>query len=156
MSALTSSPPLVSERIANHLREGDLDAVAEVSPYVACLMPLLSALGWRSYGRDIVESLPHFSAHLDLVELRNMLAVLGYQSDRQDVRPMDIDASLLPCLFVGRNGDLYVLTDRRDGKLFYFDGQRRVHTSGTLAMRGSAYVFTETAESGEALSLIHI
>ena len=137
-------PSFVSEQIADALRADDQARVAEISPYAACLMPLLSALGWRSYARDIIEALPHFSTHLELGELRNMLVILGYQSDAHSVYLPDIDANLLPCLFAPRSGGVYIIKDRRDGRFAYFDGQRRTHDSGLLRLHGTAYLFTET------------
>ena len=47
-------------------------------------MPILSELGWRSYKRELIEAIPHFANHLDLVDLRNMLVTLGYESDEKE------------------------------------------------------------------------
>jgi hypothetical protein len=64
--------------IADKLRLGQFEAFQAASPFAACLMPLLNALGWRGDPRVIVEALPHFAKGLDLDGLRNVLAELSY------------------------------------------------------------------------------
>ncbi len=73
----------LSERLANAIRNSAFNKAAEISPYAACIMPILSELGWRSYKRELIEAIPHFANHLDLVDLRNMLVTLGYESDEK-------------------------------------------------------------------------
>ena len=89
----------LSERLANAIRNKAFSKAAEISPYAACIMPILSELGWRSYKRELIEAIPHFANHLDLVDLRNMLVTLGYESDEKKTSVAKLNPSLLPCLF---------------------------------------------------------
>ena len=146
MSALAYSGPL-SERLARAIRTDDLSEVGRMSPVAACLMPLLEALGWRSYGNDIIEALPHFADELDLVDLRNILVSLGYDSDTVDVRLPTVDRELLPCLFVSNNDELLVLLDTDGDQITYFDPGTQQRLTGRLNQRGTAYVFTDTHAS---------
>ncbi len=108
--------------LADELRQGHLEAFQAASPYAACLMPLLTALGWRGDPRVLVEALPHFTSHLDLDGLRNVLAELSYATKPYDMRPSQIDGRLLPCLVVGSDGRPSVILSRDGAKLRVFDG----------------------------------
>ncbi len=108
--------------LADELRQGHLEAFQAASPFAACLMPLLTALGWRGDPRVLVEALPHFTSHLDLDGLRNVLAELSYATKPYDRRPADIDERLLPCLVVDGNGQPSVVLSREGAKLRVFDG----------------------------------
>lgn len=139
----SSTPGVLSEQLAAAIRENDFERIAQTSRYAACLMPLLSALGWRSYAHDIIESLPHFANHLDLVDLRNMLVTLGYESDALSVKLPEINPDLLPCLFVSNRDDIYVVTEIDGEQLCYFDATRCTDVTGNLRAAGTAYVFTD-------------
>ena len=108
--------------LADELRQGHLEAFQAASPYAACLMPLLTALGWRGDPRVLVEALPHFTSYLDLDGLRNVLAELSYATKPYDKRPAQIDGRLLPCLVVGSNGRPSVILSRDGARLRVFDG----------------------------------
>ena len=142
MNAAAFAP--LSEQIAEAIRNDDWDDISNVSPVAACLMPLLEALGWRAYGNDIIESLPHFSQHLDLTDLRNMLVSLGYESDSVRASLSAIEVEMMPCLFEAHTGELYVLLDTDGDEITYFDANSRQRITASLRMRGTAYVFTDT------------
>jgi ATP-binding cassette subfamily C protein LapB len=108
--------------LADELRRGNLEAFQAASPYAACLMPLLTALGWRGDPRVLVEALPHFTSYLDLDGLRNVLAELSYATKPYDMRPARIDGRLLPCLVVDTDGRPSVILSRDGAKLRVFDG----------------------------------
>ena len=132
------------ERLADAIRNnrlGDFKAVSEVA---ACLMPLLSALGWRGSARDMAESLPHFADTLDLIDLRNVLVSLGYESQEQRCRLAGVDPRLLPALFVSDTGATYVLAGRDGNCLRAFDGGRSDWVDLPAdRTRGRIYLFTE-------------
>jgi ATP-binding cassette subfamily C protein/ATP-binding cassette subfamily C protein LapB len=70
------------------------------SDYARCLKPLLSALGWRGQAQHLVEILPHCAGDIDLQDLRNILANASFQSRPVKMRMIELDARLMPCLFV--------------------------------------------------------
>lgn len=137
-----------SERLAESLRNDEIDNFHDDSPYAACIIPLLKELGWHNYARELLEALPHFANHLELVDLRNILVTLGYDSAPKKTRLNAIQTELYPCLFVSDEGDIRVLLEREGYKVNTFNARtneyeiiRPKNTSGT------AYVFTDTHPS---------
>ena len=134
----------ISERLANAIRNQSYFKIADLSPYAACIMPILSELGWRSYKRELIESIPHFSNHIDLVDLRNMLVTLGYESDEKVTSVEKICTTLLPCLFESDAGGIYVITEINKDGVTYFDAYKNDYsTSDILKEKGTAYFFTD-------------
>ena len=128
------------------LREEDHEAFAEISPSAACLFPILEALGRANVNRELLESIPHFAGKLDLVDLRNILVNLGYESDPADMPLADIRAELYPALYTSTRGDLLVLTDRDGDTISYFDAHKKEHftvSAEQLKLKGTAYLFTD-------------
>ncbi len=138
-------PAPLSEQIADALRNGKTEGLRFDSPYANALLPLLQELGWHNYARELVEALPHFSDDIDLVDLRNILASLGYASSPFETRVDDIKAELYPCLFVGDEGEVLVLAERTEEGIRYYDADRAAGGDrDTRALHGTAYAFTDT------------
>ena len=68
--------------LADALRRQEVDNFEASSRFASCLMPLLSSLGWDGNTRELMEALPHFARRLDLIDLRNSLSDLGFESRR--------------------------------------------------------------------------
>ncbi len=133
----------ISESFAAALRGGDFDAFKTSSPWAGCLVPLLKALGWQHYARELLEALPHFAEDFDLVDLRNVLANLGYDSQPKRISPNRLSDELLPCLYVA-GSNVYVLLERCGGELHYYDGAAHSYGRGRLPERGgTAYCLTD-------------
>ncbi|MCB1742523.1 MAG: peptidase domain-containing ABC transporter [Gammaproteobacteria bacterium] len=139
------STEMLSERLARALREQDLDTFQSACPHAGALLPLLNALGWRRRLSEVIEALPHFAEHFDIIDLRNVMVSLGFESDAVRTRVHDIDANLLPCLFETRAGEVLVIT-RREGDTFsWFDTHQCLQRSGSIEnLPGTAYLFTDT------------
>lgn len=138
-----------AEPLVEALRQGRMGAFQAVSPFAACLMPLLAALGWQGDPRHIVEALPHFAADLDLDGLRNVLIELSYATKPHERHLNGIDPRLLPCLHVGRDGTPRVVIAVADGTVRVFDGTRREEIVLKSAdIPGTAY-FIEPAETAQ-------
>ena len=134
----------VSERLCNAIREGRIEDMEEVSPYAACIIPLLNALGWSSYQRELIEAMPHYVDHLDLVDLRNMLVTLGYESDESNASLDKIKQDLLPALFVGDKGEVWVVIERNEDNFLVFDGvTRETSEKQIMAYTGRVCLFTD-------------
>lgn len=139
-----------SKRLADALRNDKIENFKADSPIAACLIPLLKELGWHNYARDLLEALPHFAERLDLVDLRNILVTLGYESSPIKTRIQDIKSELYPCLFVSDDGDICVLRDKDNntGIVRCFDAHSEKYKNLTSdTMHGTAYVFTDTHPS---------
>ncbi|MEK9967715.1 MAG: ABC transporter transmembrane domain-containing protein [Ferrovibrio sp.] len=148
----SSMPPgklqvIRAEPLVEALRQGRMGAFQAVSPFAACLMPLLTALGWQGNPRHIVEALPHFAADLDLDGLRNVLIELSYATKPHERRLDRIDPRLLPCLHVDRSGNPRVVIAIVGDTARVFDGQRREEIIlKSAAILGTAY-FIEPVET---------
>ncbi len=116
MSSAASSVADNQDSLARGLRRHGLDIVEGQSSLSSCLMPLLEALNWRGDLRDVAEALPHFADDIDLIDLRNAFVTLGYESHPHDVKIQDIDQRLMPCLFVGADGQSVVPIIGRDAQ----------------------------------------
>ena len=106
----------------------------------ACLLPLLTAIGWRGDPRHVAQALPHFHKVEDLQRLRAVLANLHYASRAERACLDDLDPRLLPCLFQPTSGPLMILLGREGPRYRVFDGGaaeiREVEAVGQV---GTAY-----------------
>ncbi|MCG7948988.1 MAG: ATP-binding cassette domain-containing protein [Candidatus Thiodiazotropha taylori] len=137
--------PILSEILADALRHNRLDDIHLDSPFAASLMPLLKALGWHHYARELIEALPHFTDTIDLVDLRNILVNLGYESSVEKINLRDIREELYPCLFLGRKGEILVLEERQNETISFYDANSGEHkTLPVKSLKGTAYYFTDT------------
>ncbi|MAU41346.1 MAG: lantibiotic ABC transporter [Kordiimonas sp.] len=126
--AVTIAP---QDQLAHALHQGKLGDFEAASPFAACLIPLLQALGWRGQIRQLTESLPHFANGLNQTEFRNTLAHLGYATKPADAELVRIDPRLFPCLFLPEDNDPWVVLERHDNHFRIFDSavqaERNVH-----------------------------
>jgi ATP-binding cassette subfamily C protein LapB len=137
--------PILSEELADALRHNRVDTFHSDSPFAACLLPLLKALGWHHYARELIEALPHFADTLDLVDLRNILVTLGYESTAEKINLRQVRTELYPCLFVGSRGEVLVLEQREEDQIHFFDANSGEHKTLPLrSLKGTAYYFTDT------------
>ncbi len=149
-----SQPEFLSEKFAQCLRHDKIEDIAQLSPYAACLLPLLDSLGWSSFSRELIEALPHFSNDFDIVELRNVLIRLGYESETIKTSVDSVSSELYPCLFVSLQGEVRVLLERTGRQICYFDAQSGFTVTGDISSeKGTAYVFTDTRTGQEATAL---
>ncbi|MFK7795097.1 MAG: peptidase domain-containing ABC transporter [Gammaproteobacteria bacterium] len=134
----------ISERLCNAIREGRIEDMEEVSPFAACIIPLLNSLGWSSYQRELIEAMPHYVDHLDLVDLRNMLVTLGYESDESKTTLDKVNQGLFPALFVGDAGEVWVVLEKNEDHFLVFDGvAREAIKKEILSYKGSVCLFTD-------------
>ena len=124
---VTAPPPGAHDRLNRALFDPEIGGFSGVSDVAGCLMPLLSALGWRGEARQLAEALPHFTDTLTVAGLRHVLANLNYASHATPGHLGDIDPRLLPCLFVPNRGPAMVLL-AADGNAF------KAHNGGTGAV----------------------
>ena len=110
----------------------------------ACFAPMLDAMSWHGTPRQLAEAMVGDLASMDVQDLRNSMANLNYRSWPQATRLKSIDHRLLPCLFAGRRGGVYVVTEGRRGELRVFDGRtRKVMKNPPDDPRGTAFFFAK-------------
>ncbi len=114
-----------------------------------CLPVLLDVLSWSGEPRQLADALPHLRGALDLSGLCGVLSNLGMQPQHFHTALDDLDARLLPCLFLAPGAPAMVLLARQaDGSLRVFDGvsgREAVLDVDTQAVQGEAYRFTPVA-----------
>ncbi len=138
------------DEIALLLERNGVTDIGADSRYAACLMPLLKNLGWKNFTRELLESLPHFADGFDLMGLRNALANLGYESQPHRLTVGNIHDELLPCLFVGDDGETIVITGAAGSKTGYFDAVTRQNLDGVPPhTMGTAFFFTDNRSQAQ-------
>jgi ATP-binding cassette subfamily C protein/ATP-binding cassette subfamily C protein LapB len=107
--------------LAGALERGSYGSFEAHSPISGLLFPILQALGWRGNLRELFESLPHFADSLDIADLRNVLATLGFNSHLKNISNLSqLDDRLFPCILISHDEKPYVLLGRdNDGVRAY-------------------------------------
>jgi len=136
--------------LSSLLHGGDMDRFVGGTSAGACLMPLLTKLGWRGEARHLVEALPHFVDDLDFDDVRTILSNLNYATTARSMRLSDLRPSQLPCLFSTDGENIGVIYSREGDTLSIFDGKQK--TEGTIdagKTKGVAYLVNheDTIES---------
>mgnify|MGYP003119214563 FL=1 len=136
--------------LSSLLHGGDMDHFVGGTSAGACLMPLLTKLGWRGEARHLVEALPHFVDDLDFDDVRTILSNLNYATTARSMRLSDLRPSQLPCLFSTDGENIGVIYSREGDTLSIFDGKQK--TEGTIdagKTKGIAYLINheDTIES---------
>lgn len=129
-----------AQQLANAKKSGKIGSFNATSPFASCLLPLLTALGWRGKIRNLFESLPHFANSLNLIEFRNTLAYLHYKTTRSKAHISQIDERLFPCLFVIQDEIPIILLSRHENSTRIFDSRDgKEKNIEDLEEAGSAY-----------------
>ncbi|MBM3468154.1 MAG: ATP-binding cassette domain-containing protein [Alphaproteobacteria bacterium] len=116
--------------------------------YYDCVMPLLETLGWHGHARRIFEAIPYLKNNITLTDLRNLMANLGYTSKNQKISLSHVPGQLLPCLFVGNSGEVYVLCEREENTIQAIDcrNNQKITLTESMWSRGTIYTFYQQPE----------
>ena len=143
--AAAGSPP--QGQLGSILTSGELGGFRAVSDIAACLMPLLSALGWSGQNRQLAEALPHFAESLDIQDLRQVLGNLKYESQQVRIRLGEIDPRLAPCLYLPDSGAAFVVLAAAEGEVTIFNSQiASIESFDPGELHGWAYFFKRIEE----------
>ena len=136
------------DRFVRLLAHGDGETLDKGSDYARCLKPLLSALGWRGRAQHLIEILPHCAGSIDLQDLRNILANANYQSRPVKMRMIELDARLMPCLFITSKGRPLLVMGRQGTTFHAYDPVCDQHYDSMEAIprRGVAYIFERAVD----------
>lgn len=141
---------IIRDGLAEALRQEEIGRFEQASDFAACLMPLLTALGWVRDADALLRALPHVAERIDLIDFRNILAELGYVSVRHKGSAANIDPRLTPCLFVTDSGVPLVILQRNAGEVTAFDSRtREVVRFRAGRVVGYYYVFSRDEEDAE-------
>ncbi len=134
-------------------RQGMLGGFNAHSDLARCLLPLLDALGDTSPPRAVAESLPHFADDLDLTDMLNVMANLGWESRSLKLRVGVLDPRLTPGLLLPEDGGpAVVVLGRTNGTVRIYDpAVRDTVERPSTDFHGLYYVFhrTERSEGGK-------
>lgn len=112
-----------AQQLADAADSGKIGSFQATSSFASCLLPLLTALGWRGKIRGLFEALPHFANSLNLIEFRNTLAYLHYKTTHSKAHLSNIDERLFPCLFVTQDNTPIILLCRDEKGIRIFDSE---------------------------------
>lgn len=104
------------------VKDGVQTYFSEPSELAKLVEPLVIALRWDGNYREIVEALPHSAKDLTLTEFINVMAEIGYKSEKIEGSLHKIKDSLLPCLFIPSDGEAIVVLENYDDGLEIIDG----------------------------------
>jgi ATP-binding cassette subfamily C protein LapB len=91
------------------------------SDLTRCLTAMLSLLNWQGGEDDLIAALPHAKRDIDLTDLRNTLAILGYPTQMRRLRRGALDPRRLPAILLTRGRDAAVIYRGENGQVLRFD-----------------------------------
>jgi ATP-binding cassette, subfamily C, bacterial LapB len=97
----------------------DLLASSDLS---RCLSAMLWLLDWSGGADDLLAALPHAKREIDITDLRNTLAVLGYPTRVERLRRGSLDPRRLPALLLTPGEAAAVVYRGGSGEILRFDG----------------------------------
>lgn len=111
------------------------------------LAVLVTSLEWGGNKRHLFEALPYLkSREIDLLDILNTMANLGFSSHNMLINLSEIDERLMPCLFIPnskRNLAPLVLLGKKDGIITAFHSTKKetIELQQTKKIEGNAYFF---------------
>lgn len=85
------------------------------------IFPILDALGWEGDKRQFLNALPYDLNRFDLDDLVNTIASLGYAVNKTSGSLKELDARMLPCLYLDRDRNPLMLLNFEDGRFLCYD-----------------------------------
>ncbi|WP_272699468.1 peptidase domain-containing ABC transporter [Desulfovibrio sp. Fe33] len=85
------------------------------------IFPLLDALGWKGDKRMFLNAMPYDLNRLELDDLVNTIASLGFKVNKTSGTLRGLDGRMLPCLYLDRNQNPLVLLNFENGRFLGYD-----------------------------------
>jgi ATP-binding cassette subfamily C protein/ATP-binding cassette subfamily C protein LapB len=98
------------------------EALLAPSDLARCLTAMLWVLEWTGGADDLLAALPHAKPEIDVTDLRNTLAVLGYPTRRERLRHGRLDPRLLPAILLPPGQPAAVIYANEYGQVLRLDG----------------------------------
>jgi len=113
--------------------------------YAASLAMLVSALNLNESTKHLYESLPYTKdREIDLLDILNAMANLGFTSHEVEMNLREIDDRLMPCLFIPDKADTVpiVLLSKKEGEITAFGSRvKKIIEFRPKKIKGHAYFF---------------
>lgn len=126
--------------------------------YDACLMPLLKLLNWRGKLRHLKESLPHYSQLYSVNMLCKVIENLGFETESYSVQLKQIEAKVLPCIFVNENNEIFLLASKQNSQFEVFNSVSKKYQLLDLTKiidkkkySGTIYTFKRIDQKGKPI-----
>ncbi|NBJ11110.1 peptidase domain-containing ABC transporter [Microvirga arsenatis] len=128
-----------------HLPE-DLLAPSDLT---RCLTVMLWLMEWSGSADDLLAALPHAKPEIDLTDLRNTLAILGYPTEMQPLRRARLDPRRLPAILLTPGEPAAVIYRTEDGQVLRIDGATgEVAPCVPRKLRGTLVRLAEAVSTG--------
>lgn len=113
--------------------------------YATSLAMLVTSLNWSGNARHLFESLPYINGReIDLLDIMNTMANLGYASHNMEMNLQEIDSRLMPCLFIPDKLNAYpVVLLSKEGEYItgFHSRDRKKVVFKSSSLHGEAYFF---------------
>ena len=113
--------------------------------FATSLAMLVTSLHWSGNARHLFESLPYTKGReIDLLDILNTMANLGFTSHEMDMNLRDIDDRLMPCMFIPnkKGAGPLVLLSVKDGLITAFNSKKKQKIQfKAKSVTGTAYFF---------------
>lgn len=114
-----------------------------------CMLPLLDALGWQGGKRLFLNALPHDYSNFSVDDMMNTLATLGFRVNSSEGKLAGLDSRLMPCLYVNRHKEPFVLLSREKRHYFTFEGESSSFVKLPVDEDLGTFYFFETMQVSE-------
>jgi len=109
---------------------------------INCLEPLLTAMNWPGKRSHIIEALPYMSGISSVGDFLQTLNSLHYQSLSLEIALNKLNPHFIPCLFISKDGKVFVILESFDKKVRVYDGQQATEVLlDNPNISGTAYFF---------------
>ena len=114
--------------------------------FASSLAMLLSSLKWDGNAKNLFDSLPYVrNRNIDLLDIVNTMANLGFTSHTTVININEIDERLLPCLYIPHklNASPLVILTKKEGYFSAFHARKKqiVEFQAKKEFLGEAYFF---------------
>jgi ATP-binding cassette subfamily C protein/ATP-binding cassette subfamily C protein LapB len=120
------------------------------SDLARCLPAFLWALGWSGGPDDLLAALPHVKPDIDITDLRNSLAILGYPSRVVRLRKGCLDQRRLPGILLAPGRPAAVLYCDQAGQVVRHDPMSGEAVACTPDELHGALVLVDEAQAGSS------
>lgn len=118
--------------------------------YDLCVAPLLKLLHWGGTSRQWREAMPHYSRLESLHALGEMMQRLNFEMYLLSRSPDFLEEQFLPCLFVGKTGDILIGTAQTPTGITVYDPVKREYARKKISeLSGSVYSFRRMMQEKE-------
>lgn len=135
---------LIREGRSDHPLELPEDLLAP-SDLVRCLTTMLWLMEWSGSADDLLSALPHVKPDIDLTDVRNTLAILGYPTRMERLSQGALDPRQLPAILLPSGGAAAIVYRDEEGRVLLLDGATgAVQPCDPKALRGTMMLVIDT------------